>query len=89
MYWYRRAYANGDSCGANNIGTIYRDRGQPKRALDWFERAVKMGDVGALLEIARIHRRAAKHLSCARRYLTRVRASDAVSEFEQEGETHR
>lgn len=84
LYWYRRAYANGDSCGANNIGTIYRDRGQQRRALDWFERAVKMGEVGALLEIARIHLRAGNHLSRARRYLTKVSASDAVSEFEQE-----
>lgn len=42
-----------------------------------------MGDLGALLEIARIHLRAGNHLSRARRYLTKVRASDAVSEFEQ------
>jgi TPR repeat protein len=33
LYWYRRAYANGDAGGANNIATILRDRGQLTRGI--------------------------------------------------------
>ena len=54
MYWYRRAYRNGYASAANNIGTIFRDEGQPKAALAWFERAIRMGDDDPNLEIAKL-----------------------------------
>jgi len=47
MHWYMRAYRQGDCCSANNIGTIYRDEGDSTRALEWFERAVDLGDSGS------------------------------------------
>jgi TPR repeat protein len=33
LYWYRRAYRRGDASGANNIGTIYRERGDLRQAV--------------------------------------------------------
>jgi tetratricopeptide (TPR) repeat protein len=53
LFWYRRAYRNGDASGANNIGTIFRDRGQARRAIAWFSRALRGGDTGAALELDR------------------------------------
>jgi TPR repeat protein len=55
IYWYKRAYRQGHGSAANNIGTIFRDKGDTKRALAWFERAVKLGDTDANLEIAKIY----------------------------------
>jgi len=52
LRWYKRAYRRGDASAANNIGTIWRDEQKPKRALSWFQPAVKLGDDGSNLEIA-------------------------------------
>src|SRR5882757_6650058 len=57
LYWYKRAYRRGDSCAANNIGVMWRNDKQPKRALGWFQKAVHMGDEEANLEIARYYLR--------------------------------
>jgi len=54
LYWYRRAYRRGDELAASNIGTVFRDEKKWARALVWFERAVKMGNADANLEIAKI-----------------------------------
>src|ERR1700686_677579 len=53
LYWYMRAYRRGDAIAATNIGTIWRDKNMPQRALSWFARAVKLGDEGSNLEIAK------------------------------------
>jgi Tfp pilus assembly protein PilF len=84
LHWYRRAYANGDSSGANNIGTILRDRGQPTQAVEWFKRAVRLGHDGSALEIAKVYVDAGKHLPQAKKYFERVLVSDRVSELDQE-----
>ena len=84
LYWYRRAYANGESSGANNIGTIFRDRGQWRRAVEWFERAIKGGNDGSALELAKTYLNAGKHPDRARKYLKMVCASDKVSESDEE-----
>jgi len=55
LYWYRRAYRNGERAAANNIGIVFRDEKKLKQALAWFERAVKLRDVDANLEIAKIY----------------------------------
>ena len=53
LYWYKRAYQRGNAAAASNIGIMWRNEGQPGRALSWFKRAVKMGDDEANLEIAK------------------------------------
>jgi uncharacterized protein len=58
LYWYKRAYRRGDACAASNIGTVWRDKKDFKRALYWFQRAITLsrGDDGdAELEIAKLH----------------------------------
>jgi TPR repeat protein len=55
LYWYRRAYRNGDSSAANNIGCIWRDRNKVSRALLWLRRAVRLGDADANLNVAKIY----------------------------------
>jgi TPR repeat protein len=55
FYWYRRAYLRGSDTAANNIGILLRNEKQYDRALAWFARAVKLGDAGAHVEMAKIH----------------------------------
>lgn len=55
LYWYRRACRQGERSAANNIGVVLRDERKLKEALVWFERAVRLKDAGANLEIAKIH----------------------------------
>ena len=75
LYWYRRNYARGEASGANNIATVYRDRGDLKRAISWFLKAVEMGDDGAALELARIYLSQGKSAD-AKRFLKRAAKSD-------------
>lgn len=42
--WYRRAVRGGNSTGASNLATIYRDAGNPRLAFKWWSRASEMGD---------------------------------------------
>lgn len=53
LRWYKRALRQGDSCAANNIATIYRDRGDESRALLWYKRAVSQGDDDAWVEVGK------------------------------------
>lgn len=55
LYWYGRAYRRGYAAAANNIAVLHRNRGCPRRALSWFQRAVGLGDIDANLEIARLY----------------------------------
>jgi len=55
LRWYRRAYRNGDSAGASNIATVYRDQGRFREAFEWFKRAAAMNDGDAELELAKCY----------------------------------
>lgn len=55
LYWYRRAYRQGERCAASNIAVVFLNEQKVEQALRWFERAVKLGDGDANLEIARIY----------------------------------
>src|ERR1700687_2288602 len=64
LHWYMRSYRetvswyrNAHQTSANNIGCIWRDRGELKKAISWFQRAVNLGDGDANLNIARIYLR--------------------------------
>src|SRR5580765_1544668 len=52
LYWYKRLYRRKNAAAAANIGTIWRDQGNSKRALGWFEKAIGLGDDDANLDIA-------------------------------------
>jgi TPR repeat protein len=59
-FWYRKAYNNQSrgirsSSAAVNLGINFRNSGDLKAAIRWFERARKLQDGSACLELARIH----------------------------------
>jgi TPR repeat protein len=59
-HWYRKAYNNQSrgvrcSSAAVNLGINFRNSGDLKTAISWFERARKLQDGSACLELARIH----------------------------------
>ena len=72
LHWYKRAYRQGHSGGANNAGTIYRDSREFPKALMWFERAVLLGDLSANWEIARMYFRQRNDIAKTISYLERV-----------------
>ena len=84
LYWYRRAYRNGDYSAATNIGCIWRDRGKLSHALLWFHRAVKLGDSDANLNIAKIYLRDRLLSKKAIHYLKRVCKSSQATEGSKE-----
>jgi TPR repeat protein len=84
LYWYRLAYRRGDASAAANIGTIYRDEQQLKRAVSWFQKAVKLGDDGSYLEIAKYYFRRGQDRGKAIRYLGKVATSQRVAQSEVE-----
>jgi TPR repeat protein len=71
--WYRAAHrGHGDRTSANNIGCILRDRGEQKRAIAWFQRAIKLGDGDANLNIAEIYLRNERDRPKAIRFLQKT-----------------
>jgi TPR repeat protein len=87
LYWYKRAYRRGDSCAANNIGVMWRNDKKPKRALEWFQKAVRLGDEEANLEIAKYYLRNEPNTLKAIRHLEKVCQSDCVTEAGKEEAT--
>ena len=81
--WYKKAYRRGDSSAAHNIGTIYRDEKQSKRAFYWFNRAIALnrGDDGdASVEIANLYLNLLKDEGTAIIHLKRATRSKFITE---------
>lgn len=55
IYWVKKAIAQGNWSAAFNLGTIYRDLAKPKMAFRWYQRAAKMGDTDAFMQIGKCH----------------------------------
>jgi TPR repeat protein len=53
LRWFKRALRQGDPCAPNNIASVYRDRGNNRLAMFWYQRAVACGDADALVEVGR------------------------------------
>jgi uncharacterized protein len=80
LYWYLRAYRRGDYCAAHNIGVLWRNEGDLKRALYWFSRAVRMGDEESNIDIGKHFLQNEKNPRRAIAYFKRVKPSGWVSE---------
>jgi TPR repeat protein len=80
LYWYKRAYRRGVSSAANNIGVLWRNENKPKRALQWFRKAVQLGDDEAHLEIAKYYLWIERQPEKAISHLEKVRRMKWVSE---------
>jgi TPR repeat protein len=80
LRWWKRAYRQGSSAAAFNLGMFFRDAKQWGKSLRWFERAVQAGDEDGLIEIAKIHLRYAGDRAAGLRYLNlAVSAKDKVT----------
>jgi tetratricopeptide (TPR) repeat protein len=55
MYWYLKAYRQGATAAAHNIGMMLRDEGKFDRAIAWLRREGKGVDGDASLDIAKIY----------------------------------
>lgn len=89
LYWYKRAFRHGYRVAAANIGTIFRDEKDFKRALSWFQRAVRLGDADANLEIAKICLSTKADVANAIVYLkrtTKAKAGDVTDGSKEEAQ---
>jgi TPR repeat protein len=89
LYWYRRAYRHGSFIAPNNIGVIYRDRKNLRRALVWFQRAVEHNDASANLNIAKIYLKDKQDIDKATHHLNEVCGADADNTTESAKEEAR
>jgi tetratricopeptide (TPR) repeat protein len=80
MYWYKRAYRRGNASAAHNIGVMWRNEKKYRRALEWFKKAVRLGDPEANLEIAKYYLEFEKSPMKAAPYLQKVCDSNWVTE---------
>jgi TPR repeat protein len=89
LYWYRRAFRHGYRTAASNIGTIFRDEKNVIQALSWFQRAVKLGDADANLEMAKIYLTekddVVRAIACLKR-ATKAKASDVTEASKREAQ---
>jgi|HubBroStandDraft_2_1064218.scaffolds.fasta_scaffold427894_1 TPR repeat protein len=53
LVWFKRALRQSYPCAANNIASVYADRGNNRRATLWYQRAADCGDGDALVELGR------------------------------------
>jgi len=82
LLWLKRALRRGSPCAANNIACVYRDRGNDRRALYWYDRAAESGDGDALVEVGvryyfgvGVRRNPAYAVACFRKA---IRSSNAI-----------
>ncbi len=80
LYWYKRAYRRGDACAASNIGVMWRNENNLKRAVQWFKKSVRLGNEEAHLEIAKYYLGDEPNLAKAIRHLKSVLQSNRVTE---------
>ena len=80
LRWYKRAYRGGSASAASNIGVMWRNQKKLKRALDWFRKAVRLGDDDANLEIARHFLRNGRNVPKAISHLEIVYKSNRVTQ---------
>jgi TPR repeat protein len=80
LHWYKRAYRAGSASAANNIGVLWRNEKKSKRALEWFRKAVRLGDDEANLEIAQHYLRNERNPAKAIPHLENVCKSNSVTQ---------
>jgi TPR repeat protein len=76
MYWYLKAYRQGATGAAHNIGLMLRDEGKFDRAIAWMLREGNGVDGDASLEIAKICLRNKKDKGKAIHYLKQALGAD-------------
>ena len=80
--WYRRAFRSGNSIGAYNLATIYRDAGDFRSAFRWWQRAADLKDGDAMVDVAYCYQYGVgvrKSIAAARKQYRRAIASRDIS----------
>ena len=49
--WTTKAIEQGSASAAHNLGTIYRDLGKLSLSFQWYNKAIKMGDLDSLFQV--------------------------------------
>lgn len=87
MKWYKKALRSGSPCAATNIATVYRDRGNHRRAFFWYSKACQSGDHEAGVEIGKYYlsgRGVRKNTKLGIEILRKVIKSDQICEAGRE-----
>lgn len=71
LHWYKLAYRRGSRVAASNIASIHKDEGDNASALAWYQRAARLHDGDANLEIAKLLI-ASNKMNSALKYLKRA-----------------
>lgn len=53
LHWFQRAFRQGYPVAAANIASVYKDCGNNRRAMFWYQRAAARGDGEAWVEVGR------------------------------------
>lgn len=73
VYWYKKAYKNGDDTGAFNLAMHRKNEGNLRSAVFWFRKVVaKNNDGDAYVELAKIYIGRKRGQKAAARLLTRA-----------------
>lgn len=51
LVWLKRAFRAGESCAASNIAITHRQKGDFRKAVQWFRNSVASGDDDALIQL--------------------------------------
>ncbi|MBN8281067.1 MAG: sel1 repeat family protein [Gammaproteobacteria bacterium] len=85
--WYRRAVRGGNSTGAGNLATIYRDAGNLRLAFRWLMRSAQMGDGDSAVDVGYCYQYGIgtrKDAGRAKRQYRRAIASGDISQYGRE-----
>ena len=86
-HWYRKAAANGNSCGSYNIAILEIQSRRYTRAVPWLRKAARQGEPAALIRLAELHmsgRGTYRSIARAKTLVAKVLASNFTSEFDRE-----
>lgn len=84
LRWYRRAARYGEGSAANNIGCIWRDRGNIGRAISWFQKAIDYEWGCAVVNLAKVYMNQKPDTKAAKHYLEIACKANWVDELDKE-----
>lgn len=88
ILWYRKAATWGDSTAASNLATVYRDAGKSRLAFQWWNRAARMSDGDAAVDVGYCYCYGIgtkRNSIAACRWFRRAIASKFISQYGREG----
>ncbi|GHT96389.1 hypothetical protein AGMMS49545_21220 [Betaproteobacteria bacterium] len=82
--WETKAAEQGDASGMLNLGITYRRAGDVRTAKKWFEKALRIGEGGAALELAKMYLISDRETRRVKDYLQRALEVGNLCEAEEE-----